>query len=361
MKALVLKKFSAIELRPLTVSEIDKPTPKEKEILVEVSACAVCRTDLHLIEGQLDTHSMPIIPGHQIIGKVVAMGSDCSRFKIGDRVGIGWLRETCRDCHYCKTDRENMCNKGRFTGYQENGGYAEYTVINEDYAFSIPEIFSDTEAAPLMCAGMIGYRAYKMCRLPPGKGRIALFGFGASAHIVIQLALFQGYEVFVSTRNPGHQELARKMGAQWVGGPREAMPMRVDGAIVFSPSGASVPQALRVLKKGGIAVLAGITMTDLPPLNYQECLFHEKILCSVEASTRSDGEEFLALAAQIPIRPLVEEYTFVQVNEVLAKLKGGLINGVAVLRGWEKPPRELAMTPKTTTREQPRVSANHYS
>lgn len=330
MKALLLHNYAPISTQSLLLSDVDKPTIQADEILVQVTACGVCRTDLHLIEGDLVPGPLPIIPGHQIVGTVSEIGSNCKRFKIGDRVGIAWLRHTCQACHYCFEGHENLCSHSRYTGYQDNGGYAEYAAVAEDYAYALPDGFNDVQIAPLLCAGIIGYRAYKCCELPP-KGRLGIFGFGSSAHIVIQIALAQGHEVFVSTRNTNHQELAKKMGAHWVGGSKTPLPTLVDSAIVFAPVGSIVPQALRALNKGGTVSLAGIAMSDIPAMNYQECLFHEKKLRSVESNTRSDGRELLDLATIIPIKPHVTSYPLEKANEVLIELKAGRIDGTAVL------------------------------
>lgn len=330
MRALLLHQHAPISTKSLVLSEVGNPLPRSHEILVRITACGVCRTDLHLIEGDLAPAPLPIIPGHQIVGIVSALGSHCKRFKVGDRVGIAWLRHTCQKCRYCAEGHENLCDNSRYTGYQENGGYAEYATVNESYAYAVPEEFSDVQIAPLLCAGIIGYRAYKCCELP-SKGRLGIFGFGSSAHIVIQIALAQEHEVFVSTRNKNHQMLAKKMGAQWVGGSDMPLPGLVDSAIVFAPVGTAVPQALRALNKGGTVSLAGIAMSDIPKMNYQECLFHEKKLRSVESNTRSDGRELLELAAMIPIKPHIITYPLEEANEVLMELKAGRIDGTAVL------------------------------
>jgi propanol-preferring alcohol dehydrogenase len=330
MKAMVLTKHAPIATHPLILSEVDKPVPHPHELLVAVKACGVCRTDLHLIEGDLQPGPLPIIPGHQVVGVVAQVGAKTSRFKVGDRVGVAWLGYTCQSCAYCKSERENLCNHSRYKGYMENGGYAEFVTVLEDYAYAIPETFDDAEATPLLCAGIIGYRAYK-CAQVPAEGALGIFGFGSSAHIVIQIALAHGCQVYVSTRNENHQRLAKAMGAHLVGGSEESLPCLVDSALVFAPVGSVVPTALRALKKGGTAVLAGIAMSDIPSLNYEETLFHEKKLVSVEANTRNDGRELLELAQVIPIKPRIATYKLHEANEVLQKLKLGKIDGTAVL------------------------------
>ena len=330
MRAMILPRTAPIGERPLELVELPDPRPASGEILVRVRACAICRTDLHVIEGDLPEHKMPIVPGHQVVGVVELAGTDCRRFAPGDRVGIAWLRGTCGECRYCRSGQENLCAGSSYTGYHEHGGYAEYAVVHEDFAYSIPEEFSDVEATPLLCAGIIGYRALSRAQVPEN-GRLALYGFGSSAHVVMQIALHRGYGVFVATRGEGHRELARRMGAVWVGGPYDVPPAPVDSAIVFAPAGEIVPPALKALDRGGTVALAGIHMSPVPSLAYEEYLFHEKTLQSVEANTRQDGRSLLEEAAAIPIRPEVSTFTLEQANEALVQLAGDGIDGTGVL------------------------------
>jgi propanol-preferring alcohol dehydrogenase len=330
MKAMVLRRVAPIDERPLILEELPDPVPGEREILVRVHACALCRTDLHVIEGDLPDVPVPIIPGHQVVGTVVGLGPGCERLEVGDRVGIAWLRWTCGECEFCRAGRENLCSRSRYTGYHENGGYAELAVVHEAYAYRIPDVFSDVEATPLLCAGIIGYRALERSDVPPG-GRLALYGFGSSAHVVIQIARHRGCRVFVASRGEGHRELAARMGAEWVGGSHDLPPEPVDSAIVFAPAGEIVPPALRALQKGGTVALAGIHMSPVPEMEYESCLFHEKNLCSVEANTREDGRNLLAEAAGIPIRPEVTTFALEQANDGLIQLKHDGINGTGVL------------------------------
>lgn len=330
MKALLLTQHAPIESRPLTGVDLPKPIPQVHELLVRVSVCAICRTDLHVVEGDLKGGRLPLIPGHQIIGTVESKGAGCKRLQIGQRVGIAWLRHTCGECSCCRSDRENLCEASQYTGYDFNGGYAEYATVPEDYAYEIPDLFSDAEAAPLLCAGIVGYRAYKRSEISPG-GRLGIYGFGSSAHIIMQIARYQRCEVFVATRDERHQQLARSMGAVWAG-PAAVLPQKVDSIIVFAPAGELVPLALQSLRAGGTVSLADIHMTDIPSMEYQGCLFHEKNLRSVEANTRADGRDLLALAKQIPIKPHTTEFPFEKANDVLLLLKQHAIQGTAVLR-----------------------------
>ena len=316
--------------RPLTFEELPDPVPGEREVLVQVRACAVCRTDLHVIEGDLPDVPVPVVPGHQAVGTVVGVGPGCEILGRGDRVGIAWLRKTCGECEFCLARRENLCPRSHYTGYHENGGYAELAVVREDYAYRIPDEFTDVEATPLLCAGIIGYRALERSEVPPG-GRLALYGFGSSAHIVIQVALHRGCRVFVATRGEGHRELAARMGAEWVGGSHDLLPEPVDSAIVFAPAGEIVPPALRALQKGGTVALAGIHMSPIPAMDYDSCLFHEKNLRSVESNTREDGRRLLTEAAAIPVRPEVTSFALQEANDALIQLKHDGIDGTGVL------------------------------
>ncbi len=330
MKAMVLKKCSPIETHPLVLEELPDPEPGRGEIRIRVEACGICRTDLHVIEGELPPLPHPVIPGHQIVGIVDATGEDVKKFRKGDRVGIAWLRHTCGECEYCRSGKENLCEHQRFTGYHAPGGFAEYAIVSEEFAYPIPSIFSPAKATPLLCAGIIGYRSLKRSGCRPGD-TIALYGFGSSAHIVIQIVLRWGCKVFVVSRGEKHQELARSMGAHWVGSSPEDMPEKVDSAIIFAPAGEIVPQALAHLKKGGTLALAGIYMTPIPSLDYERHLFYEKNVHSVTANTREDGHELLKLASEIPIRPHITTFPLEQANEALIMLKKDAIKGTGVL------------------------------
>lgn len=330
MRAMQLNETAPAEEQPLDFVETEDPEPGEGEIVVRVGACAVCRTDLHVVEGDLPPERRPIVPGHQIVGAVASTGPGCERFAPGDRVGIAWLRATCGECRYCRSGRENLCEGSRYTGYHENGGYADLARVREDWAYEIPDAFDDAEATPLLCAGLIGYRALRRAGVPDG-GSLGLFGFGSSAHIVIQIAVHRGCEVHVATRSEGHQRLALELGAVSTSSPYEPLPATVDSAIVFAPAGEIVPVALRSVGKGGTVSLAGIHMSSIPEMNYEACLFHEKQLRSVEANTRRDGRELLAEAAAIPIRPETTTFPLEDANEALVALKESRIDGTGVL------------------------------
>jgi propanol-preferring alcohol dehydrogenase len=331
MRAMVLERCGSASEAPLVLDELPVPTPGPGEVLVRVSVCGVCRTDLHVIEAELPTLRLPLVPGHQIVGQVVASGPGCHRFEFGARVGIAWLRYTCGQCPYCTRGYENLCEHSLYTGYHADGGYAEYATVAEDWAYPIPSTLGDAEAAPLLCAGIIGYRALALAELPPG-GTLALYGFGSSAHIVAQLARHRGARVLVATRGSEHRRLARELGATWAGDATEDLPEPADSAIVFAPAGEIVPAAMRSLRKGGTCVLAGIYMSPTPPMDYEACLFHEKRLRSVEANTRDDAIGLLAEAAAIPIRARVREYPLECANDALRDLAGDAVNGSAVLR-----------------------------
>jgi len=330
MHAMVLNEIAPIETEPLQWTERQPPTPGPGEVRLKVHCCAICRTDLHVVEGDLPQHTLPIIPGHQIVGTVDQLGPDCQAVQIGQRVGVAWLRHTCGHCQFCRSGRENLCELARFTGYHEDGGYAEYALVPEDFAYTLPAAFNDTEATPLLCAGIIGYRALKRCNLENGS-RLALYGFGSSAHVVLQIALHRGCEVYVVSRTEKHQELARDMGAKWVGGNAAQMPVRAHSAIMFAPAGRLVPVALEQLEKGGTLALAGIYMSAVPSLDYEQHLFYERNIHSVTANTRADARELLAEAAEIPIRPRVTLYDLPDANRALRDLKADRINGTGVL------------------------------
>jgi propanol-preferring alcohol dehydrogenase len=325
-----LKLVSPIEGSPLVCADLPDPLPGPGEVRVRVRCCAICRTDLHVIEGELPRAKMPIIPGHQIVGVVDRLGEGCTRLAIGQRVGIAWLRHTCGACRFCTAGRENLCPSRRFTGYHADGGYAEYAVVPEDFAYVLPERFGDVEAAPLLCAGIVGYRALKRAELPPG-GTLAIYGFGSSAHVVMQIALHRGCRVYVVTRGARHRELARRMGAAWAGERAEDLPAKADSAIIFAPAGELVPAALDKLEHGGTLSLAGIYMTDIPRMDYGRSVFHERNIHSVTANTREDGRELLEDAARIPIRPHTATYALADANRALQDLKADRVNGTGVL------------------------------
>lgn len=331
MKAHVLKRIALAEELPLELVEIPVPQPKHGEILVKVSSCGVCHTELDEIEGRLKC-KLPVIPGHQVVGRVEKNGTGANKFKIGDRVSIAWIYSACGVCDFCKEGYENLCNDFKGTGCDADGGYAEYMVVPEKFAYSVPERFTDSQAAPLLCAGAIGYRDLRLSNLKPGQ-ILGLFGFGASAHIVIQVAKYWDYEVFVFTRGEEHRRLAKKLGASWVGELEDIPPQKINCAIDFTPIGEAVPIALNVLDKGGRLVTAVIRKNNpIPPLDYTRHLWEEREIKSVANITSRDVEEFLPLAAKIPIIPEVTEFKFEQANEALLLLKQVKINGAAVLR-----------------------------
>lgn len=318
------------ETAPLELRDAPRPDPKNNEIRVRVLCCGVCHTDLHTVEGDLPAHKRPVIPGHQIVGIVDAVGGGVSVHKEGDRVGIPWLHSTDGTCDFCLEDRENLCERAQFTGYDVDGGYAEYAVALADYALPIPQGFADVEAAPLLCAGIIGYRAFQMSGALIGD-RIGLYGFGGSAHLVLQFARHLGCEVYVFTRGEEHRALALELGAAWVGRAEDNPPARLDAAIIFAPSGSLVPHALRVLRKGGTVALAGITMTEIPALDYS-LLYHERAIRSVANATRKDARDFLQLASDAKVRSEVRVYPLEQANDALNDMKHSRVRGAAVLK-----------------------------
>jgi propanol-preferring alcohol dehydrogenase len=330
MKAAILTTPAAIDTSPLQLRDIAIPEPAPNEIRVRVQACGICRTDLHVVEGELPPQSEHIVPGHQVVGIVDRLGAAATRFKEGDRVGIAWLRSTCGGCRYCRAGNENLCPQARFTGYHANGGYAQYAVVREDFAYALPANLGAAEATPLLCAGIIGYRALRRAEMRPGC-RLGLYGFGSSAHIAIQVARHLGCTVYVMTRDERHQQLARRLGAAWAGGADAVPPEKLDSAVLFAPVGHLVLPALAALDQGGTLALAGIYLTDIPTLNYERHLFHEKNLRSVTANTRRDGEELLRIAAEIPIRPQTTTFTLDEANRALQHLKHDAIQGSGVL------------------------------
>jgi len=331
MEAMILNKFALIDQNPLELVDLPNPEAGPEEILIRVKVCGVCHTDLHTVEGELPQVKLPIIPGHEVVGIVEKRGNNTSRFKEGDRVGVAWLHSACGRCRFCQRENENLCESARFTGYHVNGGYTEYMVIPEKFAYPIPEIFSDEEAAPLLCAGIIGYRALRLSKVKPGQ-RLGLYGFGASAHVAIQVAIHWGCEVYVFTRSKEHRKLAQKLGAVWTGTSKDEPPTKMDSSIIFAPAGELVLDALRVLDKGGTVALAGIYMTPIPEIDYVKYLYHERTLRSVANATRQDGEESLQIAAEIPIRTTTQLFPLEEANKVLQLLKVGKINGAAILK-----------------------------
>jgi propanol-preferring alcohol dehydrogenase len=331
MKAMVLKAMAPVEQGPLEMMDMPIPVPGPGEILIKVSVCGVCHTELDEIEGRLPPN-LPVVLGHEVVGKVERTGTGVEKFKRGDRVGVAWIHSACGRCQFCREGNENLCSQFKGTGCQANGGYAQYTTVSEDFAYPIPDRFSDSEAAPLLCAGAIGYRDLRLSGIKRGEV-LGLFGFGASAHIVIQVARHWGCEVFVFTRSEEHQNLAGQFGATWAGKPEDPPPRRLRCAIDFTPVGETVPAALKVLERGGRLVMAVIRKrTQIPAMDYAELLWHEKEIKSVANITRADAQEFLALAGQIPITPHVLEFRLEEANEVLLQLKQGKIQGAAVLR-----------------------------
>lgn len=330
MKAMLLQRQAPIESSPLALTDLPLPEPGPGQVRIRVHCCALCRTDLHVIEGDLPQQKMPIIPGHQIVGSVEVLGAGCRRLKFQQRVGVAWLRLTCGQCPFCRAGRENLCADARFTGYHADGGYAQYALVPEDFAYELPDRFTDVEAAPLLCAGIIGYRALRRAQLPPG-GKLALYGFGSSAHVVIQIARHHGSEVYVVTRGEKHRQLAREMGAAWVGASADQMPVKVDSAIIFAPAGELVPPALEKLDKGGTLALAGIHMSPIPAMDYDRYVFFERDIHSVTSNTRDDGRALLAEAAAVPIRPHTTTYLLEDANRALQDLKNDQISGTGVL------------------------------
>jgi alcohol dehydrogenase, propanol-preferring len=330
MKTCVLNSPARIETNPLEFTDLPKPNPDKGEVLVRVHACGVCRTDLHVIEGELPQRKSPVIPGHQVVGVVEKQGEGSHRYAIGARVGVAWLHHTDGVCQYCRMGEENLCDHPTFTGYTVDGGYAEYLVAPEDFVYAIPEGFRDEQAAPLLCAGIIGFRSLRLSGIKPG-GRLGFYGFGAAAHVAIQVARHWHVTAYASTRDTRHQKLALELGAAWAGGTLDAPPEKLDAAIVFAPAGEIVPAALAALRKGGVLVLGGIHMSPIPSFSY-DLLYQERMIRSVANNTRKDGEDFLRIAAEIPIRMHTQVYPLSEANRALNALKNDAIPGAAVLR-----------------------------
>jgi alcohol dehydrogenase, propanol-preferring len=327
----VVHRPGPIDRGPLQLIDRPAPTAGSGEIRVRVTVCGVCRTDLHLAEGDLVPHAQSVVPGHEIVGVVDQLGDGATRFELGTRVGIAWLRSTCGRCRFCRRHAENLCLEPRFTGWDTDGGYAEHAVVDERFAYHLPEVFSDEEAAPLLCAGIIGYRALRRADLPPG-GRLGIYGFGGSAHLTAQIALAEGATVHVMTRSPDARRLALELGAATAGDTFDPPPEPLDSAVVFAPAGEIVPAAMLALDRGGTLALAGIHLTDIPPLRYEDHLFQERQIRSVTANTRQDGEDLLAIASRIPMRVETTTYQLDQADAALADLAHDRVTGAAVLR-----------------------------
>jgi propanol-preferring alcohol dehydrogenase len=330
VKACVLHTPAPVDANPLVFEDYPAPSPAKGQVLVRVSCCGVCRTDLHVIEGELVPQKSPVIPGHQVIGVIEKLGSGATRFPLGARVGIAWLHRTDGTCEFCRCGAENLCDHPTFTGYSVDGGYAEYIVAPQDFIYAIPEQFPDEQAAPLLCAGIIGFRCLRLSGIKPG-GKLGFYGFGAAAHVAIQVARHWNIEVYASTRDARHQKLALELGAKWAGDTFAESPVKLDAAIVFAPAGEIVPSALRALRKGGVLVLGGIHMSPIPSFSY-DLLYQERMIRSVANNTRQDGEDFLRFAAEIPVRTHTQLYPLREANRALNALKNDAIEGAAVLK-----------------------------
>jgi propanol-preferring alcohol dehydrogenase len=334
MKACVLEKPALVDTRPLIFADVNMPQPGEGELLVRVSACGICRTDLHVVEGELPQRLSSVIPGHQIVGQVVNCGANVAEFSVGQRVGIAWLHKTCGTCRYCRKGLENLCESPLFTGWTANGGYAEYAIAPAEFAYHLPDGFDDLQAVPLLCAGIIGFRSLRLTGLDEKSwagARLGIYGFGAAGHVVIQIARARGADVYVCTRDSErHQALADELGAAWVGGAMDEPPVLLDAAIIFAPAGELVPVALKALDKGGILVLGGIYMSDIPSFEYK-LIYGERVVRSVANNTREDGREFLTEAAKIPVKTHIQTFPLSEANDALIALKHDAIRGAGVL------------------------------
>lgn len=330
MKACLLNAPARIETNPLQFTEVPVPNPGKGEVLIRVHVCGVCRTDLHVIEGELTQRKSPVIPGHQVVGIVEKLGGGARRFAAGARVGVAWLHHTDGVCEYCRRGEENLCDHPTFTGYSVDGGYAEYIIAPEDFVYAIPKQFADEQAAPLLCAGIIGFRSLRLSQIQSG-GKLGFYGFGAAAHIAIQVARHWGATVYASTRDERHRKLALELGAAWAGGTFDAPPEKLDAAIVFAPAGEIVPAALAALRRGGVLVLGGIHMSQIPSFSY-DLLYEERLIRSVANNTRKDGEDFLRVAAEIPVQMHTQVFPLSDANLALNALKNDAIEGAAVLR-----------------------------
>jgi len=329
MKAMVLHNPGAIATHPLRLQDVPAPQPKCGEVLIRVTACGMCRTDLHVVEGELPPKLPNVIPGHQVVGRIIRSGAGATKYARGTRVGVPWLHRTCGICEFCMRGRENLCPNALFTGWTANGGYAEFIVAPEDFVYPIPERFSDLAAAPLLCAGIIGYRSLRLAELQSAD-TLGIYGFGAAGHVCIQVARHFGYRVLVCTREAKHRTLAAELGAEWVGGAYDDPPVPLNAAIIFAPAGELVPAALKNLKRGGTLVLGGIHMSDIPQFSY-DLLYWERRIRSVANNTRQDGIDFLHVAAEIPIHTEVQTFALEQANEALEALKNDGIRGAGVL------------------------------
>lgn len=329
MRAMVLAHPDSIARHPLALRDLPEPQPKSDEVLIEVSACGICRTDLHVVEGELPPKLQNVVPGHQVVGRVVRAGAEAKRYVTGTRVGVPWLHRTCGVCEFCTRERENLCPNASFTGWTVNGGYAEFIATPEKFVYPIPEQFSDLAAAPLLCAGIIGFRSLRLAELQ-STDTLGIYGFGAAGHVCIQVARHLGYRVLVCTREEKHRKLAAELGAEWVGGAYDDPPMLLNAAIIFAPAGELVPAALKNLKRGGTLVLGGIHMSDIPSFSY-DLLYWERRIRSVANNTRQDGIDFLRIAAEIPIHTQVQTFDLEQANEALEALKNDGIRGAGVL------------------------------
>lgn len=330
MKAMVLNKCAGLEERPLEFMDVSLPEPGDHDVLLKVNVCGMCHTDLHVIEGELGAPKLPLIPGHQVVGRVERIGAKVSKFRLGERVGVPWLYSTCGECRFCRSGRENLCTSALFTGYTADGGYCEYMKIHEDFLYSLPGDLSDEEIAPLLCAGVIGFRAFKLAELREGE-KLGLFGFGASAHIVAQIANHKKIRVFAFSRNSEHRKHAIELGAEWTGTAEENPPENLDGAIIFAPAGELVPLALRKLDRGGRLILAGIHMSPIPEMDYS-LLYYERSVKSAANTGREDVKEFLKIAMEIPVKTTVEVFPLIEANRALLRLKHGQIKGAGVLK-----------------------------
>jgi len=333
MKACVLHETAPISEHPLEYADVERPSPNDDQVLIRVRVCGVCRTDLHVIEGELDQsrQKMPLIPGHQVVGEVAETGRDVARFAAGDRVGVAWLHSTCGECPYCRRGDENLCGRAEFTGWTRDGGYAEYVLAETDFVYPVPEKMDDLDAAPLLCAGIIGHRCLSQCGIDDWSGaKLGIYGFGAAGHIAIQIARARGADVSVCTRDERHQRLAHKLGAAWVGGTVDEPPEKLDASIIFAPAGEIVPHALHALDRGGTLVCGGIHMSPIPEIDYRD-LYWERVIRSVANNTRADGEAFLREAAEVGVQTSVNPFPLQQANDALDKLKNDAIEGAAVL------------------------------
>ncbi len=330
MKACMLSNPAPVDSNPLRFGDYPDPTVGPGEVLVRVQACGVCRTDLHVVEGELEQRKSPLAPGHQVVGVVERCGPGATRFQEGARVGVPWLHHTCGVCEFCRTGRENLCERAVFTGWMVDGGYAEYVAAHQDFVYALPEGASELHVAPLLCAGIIGFRTLRVSGVQPG-GTLGMYGFGAAAHVAIQVARHWNIQVYAFSRDAQHRDLARELGAVWFGGSFDEPPAKLDAALIFAPAGELVIAALRVLKRGGTVALGGIHMSPIPALDYN-LLYHERVVRSVANNTLRDGEDFLRLAAEIPIRTEVREFPLAEANQALLALKQDAIRGAAVLR-----------------------------